>query len=123
VLNQSALFFIAIFWTALITFLSLVTIGSFGTNIPIPNKDKIVHVVLYFGFVVLWSLYQSYSSYTKKTGITILLIAISYGILMEGFQYFTSTRSPDIYDVLANSFGALLGLLFVTKIFLNKRKI
>lgn len=122
-LNKSTLFFFAIAWTLILTFLSLVTIGSFGTNIPIPNKDKIVHVILYFGFVVLWILYKSKENYTKKTGITILFIAIGYGILMEILQYFTATRSPDFYDVLANSLGAFLGLLFVNKIFLNKRKI
>jgi len=121
--NKSTLFFLAISWTVLITFLSLVTIGSFGSNIPIPNKDKIIHVVLYFGFVVLWILYKNKSNYTKKTGIAILFIAIGYGILMEVLQYFTATRSPDFYDVLANSSGALLGLLFTNKFFLNKRQL
>lgn len=119
-LNKSTLLFFAITWTVLITFLSLVTIGSFGTTIPIPNKDKIVHVVLYFGFVVLWSLYKNKSNYTKKSGIAILFIAIGYGILMEMLQSFTATRSPDVFDLIANSSGAFLGLLFVNKIFLNK---
>ena len=122
-LNKSTLFFIAISWTVLITFLSLVKVGSFGSTIPIPNKDKIVHVVLYFGFVVLWSLYKNTSNYTKKTGIAILCIAICYGILMELLQYFTATRSANFNDVLANSLGAFLGFLFINKIFLNKRKI
>ena len=122
-LNKSTLLFIAIAWTVLITFLSLVTVGSFGNNIPIPNKDKIVHVVFYFGFVVLWVLYKNKSNYTNKTGIAILFIAIGYGVLMELIQYFTATRSPDMYDVLANSSGAFLGLLFVNIIFLNKRQL
>jgi VanZ family protein len=123
VLNQSTLLFIAIAWTVLIAFLSLVTVGSFGNNIPIPNKDKIVHVVIYFGFVVLWSWYKNKSNYNKKTGIELLFIAIGYGILMELLQYFTATRSPDMYDVLANSSGAFLGLLFANKIFLNKKQL
>lgn len=122
-LNNSTLLFIAIAWTVLITFLSLVTVGSFGNNIPIPNKDKIVHVVFYFGFVVLWVLYKNKSNYTNKTGIAILFIAIGYGVLMELIQYFTATRSPDMYDVLANSSGAFSGLLFVNIIFLNKRQL
>ena len=120
-LNKFTLFFFAIAWTALIAFLSLVTIGSFGSNIPIPNTDKIVHVVLYFGFVLLWSWYKTKSNYSKKNGITILIIAISYGALMELFQYFTVTRSADFKDMLANSLGALFGLLLANKIFLNKK--
>lgn len=122
-LNKNTIFFFALIWTFIIAFLSLVTIGSFGSNIPIPNKDKVVHVVLYFGFVVLWSFYKNKSNYTKKTGITILFIAIVYGILMEMAQYFTATRSPDFIDVLANSFGAFLGLFLSNKIFLNKTQL
>lgn len=119
-LNKTTVFFLALTWTFIIAFLSLVTIGSFGSNIPIKNKDKVVHVVLYFGFVLLWSFYKNKSSYTKKIGRTILFIAIVYGILMEVAQYFTATRSPDFNDVIANTFGAFLGLLFSNKIFLNK---
>ena len=119
-LNKTTVLFFAITWTFIIAFLSLVTIGNFGSNIPIPNKDKVVHVVLYFVFVVLWSFYKNKTNYTKKTGSTILLFAIVYGILMEVTQYFTATRSPDFNDILANTFGAFLGLLFSNKIFSNK---
>ncbi len=110
--------FVAFLWTVLITILSLISLGNIEEkiNIDIPNKDKYVHFTFYFGFVVLWFLQIKTKPVNKKTQIIILLSAISYGILMEICQGFTETRTPDIMDVLANSSGALVGILFISKI-------
>jgi VanZ family protein len=54
----------------------------------------------------------------------IFLIAIGYGLLMELFQsIFTTTRTADIFDVMANASGALGGLLFINYNFLNKSQL
>ncbi len=83
-----------------------------------------VHFVFYFVFVLLWSSYRKSVLFTKRQALLILLIAIGFGILMEGLQsVFTTTRKADILDVLANSTGAILGFLIVNKNFTNKRKI
>jgi VanZ family protein len=116
--------FVAFLWTVLITILSLISLGNIEEkiNIDIPNKDKYVHFTFYFGFVVLWFLQIKTKPVNKKTQIIILLSAISYGILMEICQGFTETRTPDIMDILANSTGAILGLLFISRMMNQKNR-
>ncbi len=124
VLNKRTLLIFAVLWTIIITFLSIVTVDNLDSLISIPFKDKIVHFILYFVFVVVWSTYKKTEKYTLKVGIFIMFIAICYGILMELFQgYFTENRHAESIDVIANSTGALFGLLFINNYFLNKRKI
>lgn len=121
-LNKKTFLFFAISWTIVITFLSLVTLdSSIGSEIKIPNKDKMVHFVFYFLFVILWNFYVDFKIFHPKKALVILLIAIGYGILMEFFQaIFTTERTADVLDVLANSSGAIMGLLTV-KIYLQNK--
>ena len=123
-LNKKLVFIFAITWTVLITYLSLATIdSSIGSTIKIPHKDKIVHFIFYFMFVFLWTNYFNSSPYKSKVGIVILLIAIVYGILMEIFQgLLTIDRSPDQYDVIANSSGAIVGWFVAKKYLQNKNQ-
>jgi VanZ family protein len=122
VLNKKTYFLLALLWTCIVTVLSLITIKSdIGSSIKIENKDKFVHFTFYFVFVVLWFLFAKDKSINKKTKLIVLFSAIGYGILMEICQgVFTTTRTPDILDVLANSLGAIVGLLFITA--LNNKK-
>lgn len=76
--------------------------------------DKIAHFILYLVFTI--TLYhailkQSYrTKYTKL--LTTLFIAVFYGLLMESFQYiFTADRSPELLDALANTLGAITGVV------------
>lgn len=116
--------FIAFLWTVLITVLSLISLGNIEEkiNIDVPNKDKYVHFTFYFVFVVLWFLQIKQKPVKIKTQILILLSAIGYGIFMEICQGFTQTRTPDIMDVLANSTGAITGLLCVSLILNHNKK-
>lgn len=115
--------FIAFLWTVLITVLSLISLGNIEEkiNIDVPNKDKYVHFTFYFVFVVLWFLQIKQKPVKIKTQILILLSSIGYGIFMEICQGFTQTRTPDIMDVLANSAGAITGLLCVS-LLVNRAK-
>lgn len=112
----------ALLWTIAVTVLSLVTISSsIGSSISLEYKDKYVHFTFYFVFVILWISYSRSKKLSKKTNLIILFSAIGYGILMEIFQgAFTKNRSADIFDVLANSTGALFGLLFMNTIYKKK---
>ena len=111
---------IALTWTVIITVLSLVSLGSIGQSIPIANKDKYVHFIFYFCFTIFWLVYWQKRKYNIWNEILVLLFAIGYGILMEILQgALTTYRTPDILDVVANSTGAIGGVL-VIKGFLKK---
>ncbi|MDK2771512.1 VanZ family protein [Flavobacterium haoranii] len=114
-LSERNFFWLAIIWTLFITVLCLVSVNDLP-SVSIQNKDKITHAMFYFVFVFLWG-----NAFTKnsKTFFKVFVFAILYGIIIEIFQgVFTETRSADFFDVLANTFGALLGLLllFIKKI-------
>ncbi len=42
-----------------------------------------------------------------------IIISIGYGIIIEFFQKYVPGRDPDILDVLADSLGALFGIIMV----------
>ncbi|WP_024481850.1 VanZ family protein [Cellulophaga baltica] len=102
-----------------VTFLSLFSFKDVSTDgVDIPHLDKFVHFTFYFVFVVLGSL--SYAEYKdvkkdfKKAAMLFCFIAIGYGMIIEVLQYVaTTTRSGDVYDFLANSFGAFFGFIAV----------
>lgn len=120
-LKTKIIFLLAIFWTAFVTTFSLISLGDIGNDVPIPNKDKYVHFMFYFIFVSVWYLYLNKINPISKNKWIVLIAAISFGILMEISQgVFTTTRSPDVFDVISNSVGAIFGLLFITTILKNK---
>ena len=101
----------AIFWTITITILSLVSLKGLPTITTLKFKDKIIHFMFYFVFVFLWSIAL------KGKNIKILkiaLFAILYGIVIEVLQSaITLNRQADVFDALANSFGACTAVLFL----------
>ena len=124
-LNKKTYFFIAFSWTCLITILSLITISEELSNsfsIDVDNKDKYVHFLFYLVFVLVWFLYLVKTKYLKSVKIIVLITALLYGIVMEICQgIFTNTRIPDVYDVLANSAGALTGIVSINFLFRNTK--
>ena len=110
-LSERNFLLLAIIWTVLITVASLVS----SSAIPKVNllwNDKIVHFLFYFFFVVFWSFALHKNFYLKKYSFIIVVFAIVYGIIIEVLQgLLTTTREPDLYDVFANSLGAIIGYL------------
>lgn len=74
----------------------------------IPEFDKLVHIFL---FAVLTALSLKALQPSKLFGLLLLiLIVILYGVLIEYVQmYFTTTRSFDERDIVADAIGAILG--------------
>ena len=71
--------------------------------------DKIVHFFLYFFLTLLWLL--AYPKWWRKRIFFIILVLL-WGIAIELIQeYFVPTRSGDVFDAIANTAGALTGLL------------
>ena len=80
--------------------------------IPFDNFDKVIHFGMYFTlFLVLYkSITLSYTVIFIK--IKTLLFVILYGFLMEIMQKYVSiNRSFEFIDLLANTTGAIFGLL------------
>lgn len=102
----------ALLWTTAVSYLCLIS----ANQIPMPklekNFDKIGHLIFHFGITALWFLYfKKKSGKTKSALLKAFLFSLFFGIAIEISQaIFTSTRSADVLDVVANSFGALLAI-------------
>lgn len=111
----------ALFWTGVILFFCLINSNELR-QITIPNFDKVIHVFFHFVFTVLWFLFfkkklENSGSYNAM--IISIVLSFFFGIFVELLQqYFTTTRSGDILDIIANLFGAILAIASV--ILLNK---
>jgi VanZ family protein len=126
VLKNTALF-AAILWTFFIFFICLIKSSSIP-SVQIKNIDKVVHLIMYFVFTIVWFL--TLKTKYKNLRINILLginflISMFYGIAIELLQEFcTTSRRGDVTDVIANCLGAILGVIvlhyFNKKEFLDK---
>ncbi|WP_345741371.1 VanZ family protein [Maribacter aquivivus] len=106
-----------------VTFSSLFSFSGIGTSrFNIPHMDKAVHFTFYAVMVVLGYLAIPKS---KEEGVGrskllwyIVLFAVLYGIIIEVIQHVaTADRHGDPLDALANSTGAIVGMLAVRFLF------
>ena len=107
--------FAALFWTGIILFFCLIQ-SSDVPKINIEEFDKVVHAFFHFVFVTLWFLFfnkKLNSANSLKPLAVSCVFSFVFGIIIEILQYYTATRSADIFDVLANTIGALLATLFI----------
>lgn len=120
-LNHKTYFVIAILWTFFVTTLSLMTISSEnGKSIVFDFNDKYVHFAFYLVFVIVWFWSLIKTKFAKNAKNIALISAILYGIIMEICQgVFTTTRTPDVYDVVANTLGALTGITIINQLYKN----
>ena len=116
-LGAKSLRFIGITYTLFITFLLLFPITDFP-KVEVPSIDKLGHVILFSILVIIWLLFVlSKTEVGKLTSIWVVLIAFFYGIIIEASQeLFFESRTADVWDIIANSAGILLGWLIFQKI-------
>lgn len=75
----------------------------------LPHTDKAVHFILFAIFA--WLLKKIIS----RPG-PVLIIASVYGLLIEFYQqYFTSVRSAEAADWMADTIGALIGIMLFNR--------
>lgn len=104
-----------------ITLLSLFSFSGIDTGgFDIPHTDKLVHVVFYFVAVVLGSLCLGERRTGKHNGkslvLPVIVFSVIYGIIIEGLQWIMPfNREADIWDIAANSLGAVLGGLLIQR--------
>jgi VanZ family protein len=107
--------FYPIAWSTIILIL-LTLPGSMlpdESSFKIPNFDKLVHISLFGGFVLLWGFYFSKKIKTQKKLLVvffrIFVIGCLYGTSTEFIQkYFIPSRDFDIADILADIVGAAI---------------
>ncbi|WP_310555735.1 VanZ family protein [Flavobacterium sp.] len=121
-LAHSKNFWLPVFWTFLILFLCFKS-PSGESKFYFPNADKVAHFTFYFVFVLLW--FRSILFYVGNkffNKILLLVISICFGLAIELAQnYFTTSRKGDVWDVLANTIGSLMGLFFASFLFKKPR--
>ncbi|RTY90025.1 VanZ family protein [Flavobacterium sp. GT3R68] len=80
-------------------------------KVSLQSADKYVHFTFHFVFTWLWFLYfesRKNELGNSKTIFLVFLLSFLYGISVEIMQgLFTLTRKADLFDVLANTVGAL----------------
>ncbi len=78
-----------------------------------PHLDKVVHFTMFFGltFLLTWFFVEMGKGYRKGV-IAALLIAMTYGAIDEISQGWVS-RTTDVFDWMADSAGAITGVLLV----------
>ena len=112
-LSERNLFILALFWTIAITIASLVSLSNMP-RVNVLGKDKTVHFLFYFVLTHTWNfaLQKKYKNWALK--YIIVFVVIGYGIVIEVLQeVLTKTRQADLYDVIANSAGALVALIVI----------
>ena len=106
-------------WMVFITLLSLFSFSGVDTEgWEFPHEDKLVHFVFYFVAVVLGTLCLTERNAARRNSkrliVPVILFSIIYGIVIEGLQWIMPFgREADLWDILANSLGAIVGGLLI----------
>ena len=120
---KKVFFLIALFWTGIILFFCLASFKDVPLE-SVSNIDKYVHTFFYFVFTSAWFLFlkKQMKNSSKIKLITIsFTLSVLFGIGIEMLQeFFTTTRHADIYDVLANTTGAILAVLII--VFIDRKQ-
>lgn len=102
----------AVLWTAFI----ISALVSAPSDIPkfqwltFPGVDKVIHITLFLveGFLVSWSILRS-RSVVMAAMIVAFCVILGGGLELIQYQ-FIDGRSGDILDLLADAFGAVMGV-------------
>jgi VanZ family protein len=102
---------LAILWTLVMCVLFFIPTPPSTQGPLIPHLDKVVHLGLFAGFVVLWGI-----RLPNATAL-LVIIGIVFGIVVECIQDGMKLgRSFDVYDIVADSVGVFVGILTVSLI-------
>jgi len=112
-------------WALLIFIGSSIPAASFP-NSPIFTYDKALHAGVFFVFALLTERalrhHARYHFLALHSRSITLLIAIVYGALDEFHQWFVPGRIPDVFDLIADTAGAVLFLIVLWLIQSKRRR-
>jgi hypothetical protein len=107
---------LALLWSAIIFFLMIMPKGSIPSQglFGIPHLDKIVHMILFGGFVFIW--HQNFPKNPLWRSIVFyFVLATAYGILMEWVQIRFTDRDFEVWDIVADSLGAGIAAVLIAR--------
>jgi VanZ family protein len=97
---------------------------------PLPKLPRVSHVDKYlhlasYGFLTLLAFRSFRKSGIRHAAAWAVLFAVLVGLADEGIQALGRRRTPDRYDLLADSAGAVLAMIVirVAGMFANRRNI
>ena len=106
-------------WTIMIlvgTLMPKVALDDSGM-IDIPGLDKVAHLIMYAGFVYLWSRLLSAKAGRIKGARIAFYVSIALGLVLEILQWkLDMGRNFEIPDIIANISGSIIGLTAFYKI-------
>lgn len=121
-MNISRRHFFPFIWLAFIIYASLFPANDLPKFVFFPNFDKIVHFGIYFVLAVLLIPFILKNENYFKSYLISVISAILTGILFEILQLCIGHgRSASPYDALANSIGAICGIIFYRYFIKEKR--
>lgn len=110
-------------WAVVLGFLMLLPQDAFPKS-KLLSYDKLAHIGVFLIFSVLvligYHLKGKLNEHKTKHRNQALTICLVYGIVLESLQQFVPGRMSDVYDLLANFTGALLGVI-VFNIFIKNK--
>lgn len=85
------------------------------------NLDKLIHFLVFGVFGVLLALAffkQHYESYLHRNRLWLsVVVGFVFGVITEGAQhFFIPSRSGELIDIVANLFGTVFGVFYLSVI-------
>ena len=102
-------------------------LSSFRQKLPLPGEgvsapDYSMYIY-HIGEFGLFTMLLMLGFYPQFKLYFLIGISLLYGVLDEIHQFFVPTRYFDVVDILCNSIGVVLGVIFCLIIYRNKNKI
>jgi VanZ family protein len=120
--NQRIRAAVSLIYLIIITFLSLMPADDVPEIVFFNGIDKLVHFCMYLGltWLICWSLH---SDKKKSDSYIVIILTICLGAVLELFQLVMHYgRSFEWLDILANSIGAIGGVLIYNLMILRMKQ-
>lgn len=107
---------ISVLYTVALATVCLIKINNIP-DVGVSFGDKIFHFLSYTVLAFLWysTFYKTFNFEKKKALMYATLFSILFGIIIEILQgTVTSSRSADLYDVMANTIGVFLAVVIIS---------
>lgn len=88
----------------------------------IPYFDKIVHLCM-FGFISLVFASEKHLHKIKKYAVLNIVILVFFAVITEILQRLTGYRTFDVFDILADTSGIVIGTILMSKLFKIKWRV